>query len=376
MTTTGVEVQLPRETGERAHRSRWSILLSVTGLVVAELGNGLEQQHLDPGVWGLPGSISPVWYVGLALIVAGIATARRSDGFEVGIGVVALVLALTADGLYRLRLCPLHLDGKTHRGRRLHPRQWAGASQHRHLPVLAGPLGNRLDLQGRGIHTPIMIARFWSPVLDLLVLLAMRCMAGRLLANRYRAWLAAALFFLANAIQQDYFSPQAIALFMAIAIYALVVPKATAEGSVAEQFRLPPWRIGLVVALSLALTMTHQITPYLVGASLIILVLFGFLRPRWIPLVPLLPAGIWAIVNHSVLGRYFSVSTIGDLIGNVAPPSAKIAGVNQDLPLRISTVSLGGGALLVGVLALVFVLRNRRRLDVARLLYAPRVPGC
>ena len=142
-------------------------------------------------------------------------------------------------------------------------------------------------------------------------------------------------------------------------------PKATTEGSVAERFRLPPWRIGLVVALSLALAITHQITPYLVGASLIVLVLFGFLRPRWIPLVPILPAGIWAIVNHSVLGRYFSVSSIGDLIGNVAPPSTKITGTHQDLPLRLSTVSLGGGAVIVGALALVFVLRNRQRLDVA-----------
>jgi hypothetical protein len=365
VTTIDVEVQLPPEPVARSHTSKWSIPLSVVGLLVA-LGTALSQQHLDPGLWGLPGSISPIWYGGLALIVAGIATARRSDGFEVGIGVVALVLALTATpsivyDLARYTWTAKHIGVVDYI--LVHGRVRPSIDIYQSWPGLFSAIAWICKVGG--LRNPLMIARFWPPVLDVMVLLAMRCMAGRLLANRYRAWLAAALFFLANAIQQDYFSPQSIALFMAIAIYALVVPKATAEGSIAEQFRLPPWRIGLVVALSLALAFTHQITPFLVGAGLIVLVLFGFLRPRWIPLVPILPAGIWAIVNHSVLGRYFSISSIGDLIGNVAPPSAKVAGAHQDLPLRISTVSLGGGALLVGILALVFLLRNRRRLDVA-----------
>ncbi len=67
----------------------------------------LSDQHLDPGLWGLPGSIFPTWYLGLALILAGIATARRSDGVEIGIAVASLVLVLTGTAAIVYDVTPL-----------------------------------------------------------------------------------------------------------------------------------------------------------------------------------------------------------------------------------------------------------------------------
>ena len=79
----------------RQRWARWSIPLSVSGLAVSLL-TAASQQHLDPGLWGLPGSVLPTWYIGIALVLAGIGTARRSDGLQIGIAVTALVLVLTA----------------------------------------------------------------------------------------------------------------------------------------------------------------------------------------------------------------------------------------------------------------------------------------
>ena len=343
---------------------RWSIPLTLTGFAVS-LATALADQHLNPGLWGLPGSIFPTWYLGLVLIVARIATARRTDGVEVGIAVTALVLVLTGTSaivydIPRLPWLEKHVGvvnyilhyGQVHSDIDIY-QAWPGLFSATAWLARAG-----------GIHDPLVVARFWPPVIDVLELVAVRCLAGRLLGNNYRAWLAAAVFMLASAFNLDYFSPQALALLLALSLYAVVVPVASA-GSNAAQFRLPPWRIGVVALLSVALALTHQITPYFVVASLVVLVLFGFLRPVWIPLLPLIPAAAWALINYQSWQGYFNFSDIFNLGANVATPGASIVGERPDEVLHLSTLALAAGPFVVGVLAVLFLLRNRKRLDVA-----------
>ncbi len=349
---------------------RWSVPLSLAGLAVGILTASTDQ-HLDPGLWGLPGSISPSWYVGLALIVAGIATARRSDGVEIGIAVASLVLVLTGTAAivydvthvpwaekhvgvvnYILRFGQVHPDIDIYQA-------WPGLFSASAWLSRAG-----------GIRDPLVLARVWPPIVNMLEFIAVRCFAGRLLGNNYRAWAAAGVFMLAAAFNQDYFSPQAVALLLALSLYAVVVPVASIGSSATDRlaaahFRLPPWRIGLVVLLSVALAVTHQITPYFIVASLTVLVLFGVLRPVWIPLVPLVPAAVWALINYQDWKGYFSFSDILNLGANVATPGASIVGERPDLVLRLSTDALATGPLVVGVLAVLFLLHNHRRLEIA-----------
>ena len=359
------EEETPSPALEGKRTFRWSIPLTVLGLSVSLL-TAVADQHLDPGLWGLPGSIYPTWYLGLALIIAGIATARRSDGVEVGVGVTALVIALTATpaivyDLPRLPWAEKHVGvvnyilhyGQVH----------ANIDIYQAWPGLFSAIA-WLSRVG-AVHNPMVIARIWPPVINVLELFAVRCFAGRLLVNRYRAWLATAVFMLSSAFNLDYFSPQAISLFLALGIYAIAVPPAISEGSVVERFRLPEWRIGMVVVLSLALAVTHQITPYFVVASLAVLVLFGLLRPLWIPLVPLIPAAAWALINYSSWAGYFSFAGFGNVAANVSTPGASIPGEHPDIVLRLSTLALAGGPFVVGLLAVVFLLRNRKRLDIA-----------
>ena len=341
--------------------TRWSIPVTLLGLLLV-LGTAFKQQHLDPGLWGLLGSISITWYIGLAVILVGIGLARTDTGTEAGIGVVALVTAVTATpsivyDLPRYTWTAKHLgvvnfilaNGHVDRSTDLY-QAWAGLFSGIAWLTRAG-----------GLHDPMSIARIWPPVVDVLTLVAVRVMAGRLLANPYRAWIAAGAFALANAIGQDYFSPQAISVFLAVVIYAIAVPKATTEGSIAARARMEPWRIGIVVFLSLAISVTHQITPYLVGGALVVLVVFGLLRPLWIPLVPVVPAALFAWGNWSVLGRYFSISTIGNVTSNVATTGGQVSGAHKDIVLTLSTYALALGPLLIGVLALAFVVRNHNR---------------
>jgi len=120
-----------------------------------------------------------------------------------------------------------------------------------------------------------------------------------------------------------------------------------------------------VALLSVALAVTHQITPYFVVASLVVLVLFGLLRPVWIPLVPLIPAAAWALINYQVWKGYFSFSEIFNLGANTATPGSSVVGEHPDSVLKLSTLALAAGPLVVGVLALVYLLRCHRRLEMA-----------
>ena len=216
-----------------------------------------------------------------------------------------------------------------------------------------------------GIRDPLILARIWPPIINVLELIAVRCFAGRLLRNNFRAWVAAGVFMLAAAFNLDYFSPQAIALLLALSLYTVVVPVASVGSAETLRFHLPAWRIGLVVLLSVALAVTHQITPYFVVASLVVLVAFGLLRPVWIPLVPLIPAAAWALINYQAWKGYFSFSDIFNLGANVATPGANVVGERPDLVLRLSTYALAAGPLLVGILAVLFLLRKHGRLELA-----------
>jgi hypothetical protein len=343
----------------------WSIPLTLIGLALA-IGAASGDRHLAPGLWGLPGSISPTWYVGLALIVAGIGTARRNAGLEMGVAVTALVLVLTGTAAVvydvpRLAWAQKHLGivGYILHYGQVHPdidiyQAWPGLFSATAWLTRSGSIGD-----------PLTVARIWPPLVDLAELIAVRCFAGRLLGNNYRAWAAAGVFMLAAAFNEDYFSPQAIALFLALSLYAVVVPIAQVGTPGTVRYTLPAWRIGVVVVLSLGLAVTHQITPYFVVAALFVLVVFGLLRPVWIPLVPLIPAAAWAAINYQTWKGYFSFSKILDLGSNVSTPGAAIVGEHPDVVQRVSTDALAAGPFVVGVLAVLFLVRNRRRPEIA-----------
>ena len=106
---------------------------------------------------------------------------------------------------------------------------------------------------------------------------------------------------------------------------------------------------------------THELTPYIAGGVLLILVVFKLIRPRYIPIVVLVPAILWALLNRNDLGGFLSLNDLGNL-ANFSPPAAGTT--VQPMP-RLPAVAQGSEALVFGfliviVFACVGLVRNIR----------------
>jgi len=147
----------------------------------------------------------------------------------------------------------------------------------------------------------------WSPVvLAGLAVLGVRALAVSALGNRRAAWIAPWIYLVANWTEQDYFSPQGTAMILMLAALTLtfrhlVRPRLTEPVKARLRARLAPRSSpkarlvaqGSVVLIGLALAPTHQLTPFVLGAMLMLLLVFGRLWPAWMPFVVLGGAVVW-----------------------------------------------------------------------------------
>ncbi|GHE84657.1 hypothetical protein GCM10017786_15520 [Amycolatopsis deserti] len=147
----------------------------------------------------------------------------------------------------------------------------------------------------------------WAPVvLSGLAVLGVRALAVSALGNRRAAWIAPWLYLVANWTEQDYFSPQGTAMILMLAALALtfrhlVRPRLTEPVKARLRARLAPRSSpkarlvaqGAVVLIGLALAPTHQLTPFVLGVLLLLLLVFGRLWPAWVPFVILGGAVVW-----------------------------------------------------------------------------------
>jgi hypothetical protein len=104
---------------------------------------------------------------------------------------------------------------------------------------------------------------------------------------------------------------------------------------------------------------SHQFSPYAVGAALVVLVLFRQVRPWWTPVLVLGPAVVWAVINASALRGVLNFAEFGRA-GNFRPPVTHAAQGLERLPvIRETVLALLIGIVVLGVLAGINVLRHR-----------------
>jgi len=127
--------------------------------------------------------------------------------------------------------------------------------------------------------------------------------------------------------------------------------------------------------MSVAIAVTHQLTPYMVTAALVVLAVFGRTRTRWAPGVTLAPAVGWALLHLSNVKEYFSFDDLGNISNNIATPGAVRGGPIPDLLIRVNSLFLAADALIIGVVALAVLLRNRTGLNIALALGAASSGG-
>ncbi|WP_116111820.1 hypothetical protein, partial [Amycolatopsis ruanii] len=171
----------------------------------------------------------------------------------------------------------------------------------------------------------------WAPVvLSGLAVLGVRALAVSALGNRRAAWIAPWLYLVANWTEQDYFSPQGTAMILMLAALALtfrhlVRPRLTEPVKARLLAGLAPRSSpkarlvaqGAVVLIGLALAPTHQLTPFVLGVLLLLLLVFGRLWPAWVPFVILGGAVVWFSLGASEFWSGQLVQMILSPLGDV-----------------------------------------------------------
>jgi hypothetical protein len=178
-------------------------------------------------------------------------------------------------------------------------------------------------------HTNPLSFATWAPLAfelaDALLLVAL----FRLLVGKRRVvWLAVLLYEgLISWVGQDYLSPQAFTfllwLGMAVIILRWLRAPVAAAGPRGRLARLrapliagmpaapetsKPMRavaVALVVTIYVAIVATHQLTPYMVIASVAALTLLDLVRPRWLVLVLAVIAGGYLALHYGLIAQQF-----------------------------------------------------------------------
>ncbi len=114
---------------------------------------------------------------------------------------------------------------------------------------------------------------------------------------------------------------------------------------------------------ALLMAVTHQITPYMTGLALVVLLLFRITRAIWLPVVTVASAGIWAALHSSILRSHVGSAQVGNL-SNFAPPGGGPTS-GHALNVVLADVSTFGAVGIVGLLALFALVTTRDRTRTA-----------
>ena len=192
-----------------------------------------------------------------------------------------------------------------------------------------------------GIHDSVGIATFWPFVIGLVGLAELRFFFGRQIQSSYRIWVGMTLVVLVNAIGADYFSPQSVGFVLALGVYGLALGRDWP--GLGDRMR-----IALLVLAGCSLAVTHELSPYIAGGVLVVLVIFRAARPWYVPATCILPAILWAVLNWHVLKGYVSFAGLGNLSNFTAPQTISTPGLQ-----RLAIVGESSDALLLGLLVLI-----------------------
>ena len=359
-----------RPGAERGRLLDASIACTAAG-TVAWLAGLLTTGHIIlPGQYGFLTKIPVYWYLGIALVIAGIVLSYGKGELRAVLGVVSLLSALTLTpavlyGMPRSQSAAKHIDlvetilqaHFLHRGTGIYQAYSGFFSGIAWIADLAGT---------RGINDIIAIATYWPFIVELFILAGLRFFFGRMVSSWYRIWLAITLVILVNAIGADYFSPQSAGFALGVAAFPLALQR-DFEGFGQRT------RMGLLVLAGCALAVTHELSPYVVGGVLVLLVIFRIIRPWWIPATILGPALLWALLNKSVLSGFISISSLGSFSNFAPPKTVATPGLTRQAVVGQSSHALTLGLLILIVIAGIGLLRNLRSRPAWAFICAPAI---
>lgn len=336
---------------------RKAVIEGLPATVPAAVGAGLclvaalTHQHLTPGFYGYLPSIGPAWYLGLVLILVGIALGGRSEHSRaIPVFLVVLVLTLTPAIVY---------DGPRAQTAARHV-AFIEQIQAVHELTSSVPIYNAFAgffaamayiCDVLGITDIMRVATFWPAIVGVFRVIVLRYFVGRFLARVDQCWIAVTLAVLADSIGADYFSPQAVGFIIGMGAVAVALTR---------NQDVPKVPVLLLAGVTLAVS--HQLSPYIISGVLVVLVAFRLVRPWWTPLLVLGPALVWTATRFWTVRQFISFGELGNL-SNFRPPKTVGSPGLERLPVVLdSSLALALGGLIVGIPALVTFLRHRKQL--------------
>ncbi len=198
----------------------------------------------------------------------------------------------------------------------------------------------------------------WAPVVfNLLFLVALYVLMETLGSDQRLVWTALLIFVLANWVGQDYFAPQAIALFFYFAVLAMLLRWFTVGSDAGADPETTPGTlphlvlVGTVTIALGAMAMSHQLTPVMTLVALGALLLFKVIDVRW-PLYTLFfftaawmigPAWEFVVEHFDTVVR-----DIGGFQANLDAGISDLDGVSR----AQAAISFAARAITAGIIAL------------------------
>lgn len=154
--------------------------------------------------------------------------------------------------------------------------------------------------------SPVDVAHWFAPVVDVLISVVVGGLVLTVSRSMQTALVAAFLVQLVNWVAQDYYSPQALSLVMAVSILALLM--------CSNRFPMAGY---LSVVVFVGIVWTHQLTPAWIIAVVIALSIVRQVRPRWMFAYYLAVWGVYVVPQLDSVERYglFSFDPVQNTAG-------------------------------------------------------------
>jgi len=306
--------EIARELSRRT--SRWRILpwiVLFAGLALFIYGERTIPD-VAPSQWGLLAVASPAY--GASILLAATAFLIGVRHGSVAVAAAATLLMIVTQRLPRAIATDLPMYAWTYKHLGV-----ADYIQHSHTlardvdiyngwPGLFALTAWFSDLTG---VSEVSIAHWFTPIFHVLFAAVVYGAARAWRLEPLTAITATFLVVTLNWVEQDYYSPQATVIFLAVATFAAV-----------GLSRDRPAGTMLIVLLFTAATITHQLTPYWILAAIAILVISRKMKPWWIvfPLAAILLA--YLIYNWDQASHYqlFSANPVKNAESNIPIPGS------------------------------------------------------
>ncbi|HEV2973941.1 MAG TPA: hypothetical protein VGX69_02965 [Solirubrobacteraceae bacterium] len=326
-------------------------LLAVIALVIWRLSL-LHVNVSNLGDYGLPPALPIAWYVALFISVAGAATAIATRGTSglIMVGYVIVVAVILFGTVPVLSAQPHYA--------------WV----YKHIGVVRyleahGKVNINIDIYNRwpgffalaavfssvaGSTNPEIYAG-WAELVFILLDAVLVMAAVKAITREMRIAAGAGLLFVVtNWVGQDYYSPQAFASVLGLALIVLLLRQMRVKMSshstrltrlierigrvpqlsvqIDDATRWPRWAaLTTILSLDAVTVVSHQLTPYMLLVSVALLMLAGVVRPWWILVAMAVMTGAYLGANFQFIQQHYGIFTSIDPFNNAQGQGATLA---------------------------------------------------